>query len=79
MNQENCFPVQEDGSTLTDDPVRPVTGTDGIRVLSDVVSSKVSSPDTALTAFCQLVTWRIGAQRAMIRYFNHPFMHQGRN
>ncbi|KAF4615723.1 hypothetical protein G7Y89_g15265 [Cudoniella acicularis] len=37
-----------------------------IAVKSDITSSKVSSPDTALTAFCQLVTWRTGAQRAMI-------------
>lgn len=31
-----------------------------------MTSSKVSSPDTALTAFCQLTSWRTGAQRAMI-------------
>ncbi|KAL2075914.1 hypothetical protein VTL71DRAFT_857 [Oculimacula yallundae] len=37
-----------------------------IKVKSSVTSSKVSSPDTALTAFCQLITWRLGAQRAMI-------------
>jgi hypothetical protein len=37
-----------------------------IRIKSDVTSSKVSSPDTALTAFCQLTGWRTGAQRAMI-------------
>jgi hypothetical protein len=36
-------------------------------VLSDVSSSKISSLDTALTAFCQLVSWRTGTQRAMIR------------
>jgi len=39
-----------------------------IPVKSSVTSSKISSPDTALTAFCQLTTWRTGAQRAMIRY-----------
>ncbi|KAH7412714.1 histidine kinase-group I protein [Cadophora sp. MPI-SDFR-AT-0126] len=38
-----------------------------IKVKSNVTSSKISSPDTALTAFCQLTTWRIGSQRAMIR------------
>ncbi|KAK0121706.1 hypothetical protein ONS95_009991 [Cadophora gregata] len=37
-----------------------------IKVKSNVTSSKISSPDTALTAFCQLTTWRIGSQRAMI-------------
>jgi hypothetical protein len=36
-------------------------------VQSDVSSSKISSPDTALTAFSQLVSWRTGTQRAMIR------------
>ncbi|KAI9734183.1 MAG: hypothetical protein M1818_006610 [Claussenomyces sp. TS43310] len=35
-------------------------------VRSNVTSSKVSSPDTALTAFAQLVSWRIGCQRSMI-------------
>ncbi|TVY33542.1 Hybrid signal transduction histidine kinase B [Lachnellula subtilissima] len=35
-------------------------------VHSDITSSKISSPDTALTAFCQLTAWRTGAQRAMI-------------
>ncbi|KAH7342474.1 histidine kinase-group I protein [Rhexocercosporidium sp. MPI-PUGE-AT-0058] len=37
-----------------------------IKVRSSITSSKISSPDTALTAYCQLTTWRIGAQRAMI-------------
>ncbi|KAG9233822.1 histidine kinase-group I protein [Amylocarpus encephaloides] len=37
-----------------------------IPVESDITSSKVSSPDTALTAFCQLVAWRTGARRSMI-------------
>jgi signal transduction histidine kinase/CheY-like chemotaxis protein len=36
------------------------------QIRSDVTSSKISSPDSALTAFSQLVAWRIGAQRAMI-------------
>ncbi|CAG8955286.1 hypothetical protein HYFRA_00011268 [Hymenoscyphus fraxineus] len=35
-------------------------------IQSDVTSTKVSSPDTALTAFCQLLAWRTNAQRAMI-------------
>ncbi|CZS95515.1 related to nik-1 protein (Os-1p protein) [Rhynchosporium agropyri] len=37
-----------------------------VKVRSNVTSSKISSPDTALTAFCQLITWRLGVQRAMI-------------
>jgi hypothetical protein len=40
-----------------------------LNVQSNVSSSKISSPDTALTAFCQLVSWRTGTQRAMIRSF----------
>ncbi|TAQ84111.1 hypothetical protein B7494_g7570 [Chlorociboria aeruginascens] len=36
------------------------------KLTSSVTSSKISSPDTALTAFCQLVTWRLETQRAMI-------------
>ena len=68
INQENCFPVQEDGTaTFTDVPITVEATSQEINIQSDVVSSKISSPDTALTAFCQLVTWRIGAQRAMIR------------
>lgn len=35
-------------------------------VKSDVTSSKISSPDTALTAFAQLVAWRLESHRAMI-------------
>lgn len=35
-------------------------------VKSNVTSSQSSSPDTALTAFSQLVAWRLGVQRAMI-------------
>ncbi|TVY75613.1 Autoinducer 2 sensor kinase/phosphatase LuxQ [Lachnellula suecica] len=42
------------------------TSSRDILVESDVTSSKISSPDTALTSFCQLLTWRTGAQRAMI-------------
>ncbi|RDW88946.1 hypothetical protein BP6252_00978 [Coleophoma cylindrospora] len=37
-----------------------------LNVQSNVSASKISSPDTALTAFSQLVSWRTGAQRAMI-------------
>jgi hypothetical protein len=40
-----------------------------LNVQSNVSTSKLSSPDTALTAFCQLVSWRTGTQRAMIRSF----------
>lgn len=36
-------------------------------VQSDITSTKISSPDTSMTAFCQLVSWRLGADRAMIR------------
>jgi hypothetical protein len=28
---------------------------------------KIACPDTALTAFCQLVVWRTGVERALIR------------
>ncbi|KAG4440333.1 hypothetical protein IFR05_004185 [Cadophora sp. M221] len=50
-------------SSLDDDTVE-----DGreIKIRSSITASKISSPDTALTAFCQLTAWRIGAQRAMI-------------
>jgi hypothetical protein len=44
-----------------------------LNVQSNVSTSKLSSPDTALTAFCQLVSWRTGTQRAMIRSFI-PYM-----
>ncbi|KAI6245541.1 putative histidine kinase 4 [Erysiphe necator] len=37
-----------------------------INISSNVSSSKLSSPDTALTVFCQLTAWRMGFQRAMI-------------
>jgi hypothetical protein len=40
----------------------------GVNVKAAITSSKISSPDTSLTAFCQLVTWRTGAQRAMLRW-----------
>jgi hypothetical protein len=43
-----------------------------VKIKSDITSSKSSSPDTALTAFSQLVAWRTGAQRAMIRYGLSP-------
>ncbi|CAD6503741.1 BgTH12-05486 [Blumeria graminis f. sp. triticale] len=39
-----------------------------LKIDSDVSSSKISSPDTALTVFCQLTAWRTGCQRAMIRF-----------
>ncbi|POS86135.1 hypothetical protein EPUL_002320 [Erysiphe pulchra] len=37
-----------------------------LNISSNVSSSKVSSPDTALTVFCQLTAWRMDFQRAMI-------------
>jgi hypothetical protein len=63
INQDTCFPAP---------PAIPATpeeddSTKDIKVKSSVTSSKISSPDTALTAFCQLTVWRTGAQRAMIR------------
>jgi len=60
VNTDVSFPPRNG----EDDPTANVKG--------DVTSSKISSPDTALTSFCQLVTWRTGAQRAMIRYFAFP-------
>ncbi|CCU76920.1 histidine kinase [Blumeria hordei DH14] len=39
-----------------------------LKIDSNVSSSKISSPDTALTVFCQLTAWRTGCQRAMIRF-----------
>jgi len=66
INQEACFP--------SNSPTPPVEGPSlengsppQFQVNADIASSKISSPDTALTAFCQLVTWRTGAQRALIR------------
>lgn len=41
---------------------------DDINVRSNVSTSKRSSPDTCLTAFSQLVSWRLGVQRSMIRF-----------
>ncbi|KAI1003443.1 hypothetical protein K3495_g4766 [Podosphaera aphanis] len=37
-----------------------------LNITSDISSSKISSPDTALTVFCQLTAWRTGCQRALI-------------
>jgi hypothetical protein len=62
INADTRFP-----STGTP-PVKTGNEEPDLNIQSDISSSKISSPDTALTAFCQLVTWRIGAQRAMIRY-----------
>jgi hypothetical protein len=61
INQDTCFP-DPSASADNEEPVRD------INIQSSVTSSKISSPDTALTAFCQLTTWRTGMQRAMIRY-----------
>ena len=64
INAETCFPsIADSGNAVLEDDY-PDTQAD---IRSDITSSKISSPDTALTAFCQLVTWRTGAQRAMIR------------
>lgn len=65
INQEACFPSTATTSTA---PQSDDDDSRDINVKSSVTSSKISSPDTALTAFCQLVTWRLGVQRAMIRY-----------
>ncbi|KAH8667952.1 histidine kinase-group I protein [Tricladium varicosporioides] len=64
VNTDDCFPTVAD-STIPQSEEEPSSHRN-IPVSSDVTSSKISSPDTALTAFCQLVTWRTGAQRAMI-------------
>ncbi|KUJ21566.1 uncharacterized protein LY89DRAFT_637378 [Mollisia scopiformis] len=63
INQDTCFPVPPPGSGLPSDAAEEQSD---ININSDVTSSKISSPDTALTAFCQLTTWRTGAQRAML-------------
>ncbi|APA15995.1 hypothetical protein sscle_16g107650 [Sclerotinia sclerotiorum 1980 UF-70] len=57
INTESCFP----------NPQIPTEGSNQeLGVQSDITSTKISSPDTSLTAFCQLVSWRLGAQRTMI-------------
>ncbi|KAH8599507.1 hypothetical protein B0O99DRAFT_668831 [Bisporella sp. PMI_857] len=66
VNQDECFPEPAVAPTLADVLSSPSPNPTGPNVDSSVTSSKISSPDTALTAFCQLVTWRTGAQRAMI-------------
>ena len=66
INADTCFPTPPASST-TPAPEEDELGRD-IKVRSSVTSSKISSPDTALTAFCQLTVWRTGAQRAMIRF-----------
>ncbi|OBT74551.1 hypothetical protein VF21_07570 [Pseudogymnoascus sp. 05NY08] len=58
INADTCFPPPH----VSDD----VRSRPDVNVRSDITSTKISSPDTALTAFCQLVSWRTGAQRAMI-------------
>jgi hypothetical protein len=62
VNADTCFPAPPPTA-----PEEDGTGRD-LKVKSTVTSSKISSPDTALTAFCQLTVWRTGAQRAMIRF-----------
>ncbi|PQE08430.1 hypothetical protein CJF30_00005304 [Rutstroemia sp. NJR-2017a BBW] len=62
INTEECFPLQSPQiPTESDDPIPEQQN-----VQSEITSSKISSPDTALTSFCQLVSWRLEAQRAMI-------------
>jgi hypothetical protein len=56
------FPIQEVG--VSNEPASHDHDHD--HILSNISSSKKSSPDTCLTAFAQLVAWRLGAQRAMI-------------
>jgi hypothetical protein len=51
------------GLKISDDPA----SLNELDVQSNISSSKKSSPDTTLTAFSQLVAWRLGSQRAMIR------------
>lgn len=63
VNSGGCFPIIADAAAPQSEEEQSHRN---IPVSSDVTSSKISSPDTALTAFCQLVTWRTGAQRAMI-------------
>ncbi|EKD19534.1 hsp90-like protein [Drepanopeziza brunnea f. sp. 'multigermtubi' MB_m1] len=60
-------PVAADKPEITEESSDDTEHNRDIKVTSNVTSSKVSSPDTALTAFCQLTTWRLGSQRAMIR------------
>ncbi|KAF7907000.1 uncharacterized protein EAF01_004587 [Botrytis porri] len=57
INTETCFPVPQPSTEF---------GNQDIEVQSDITSTKISSPDTSLTAFCQLVSWRLEVQRAMI-------------
>ncbi|TVY88634.1 Hybrid signal transduction histidine kinase B, partial [Lachnellula willkommii] len=60
INADIPFTLDPSSSSSTSD--NPFVNT----IQSDITSSKISSPDTALTAFCQLTAWRTGAQRAMI-------------
>ncbi|KAF5879053.1 putative two-component sensor protein histidine protein kinase (dhkj) protein [Botrytis fragariae] len=57
INTETCFPAP---------PSSTEPGNQNLEVQSDITSTKISSPDTSLTAFCQLVSWRLEVQRAMI-------------
>ncbi|KAM3069515.1 hypothetical protein ACMFMG_005621 [Clarireedia jacksonii] len=62
INTDECFPLQS--PQIPTESVDPISEQQNVQ--SDITSSKLSSPDTALTAFCQLVSWRLDAQRAMI-------------
>ena len=44
----------------------PNNGRNDIKRTEDVTSTKVTSPNTTLTAFTQLLTWRFDAERAII-------------
>ncbi|TGO55885.1 hypothetical protein BCON_0085g00370 [Botryotinia convoluta] len=57
INTETCFPAPQSSTE---------SGNQDLEVQSDITSTKISSPDTSLTAFCQLVSWRLEVQRAMI-------------
>ncbi|ATZ47737.1 hypothetical protein BCIN_03g00460 [Botrytis cinerea B05.10] len=57
INTETCFPAPQSSTE---------SGNPDLEVQSEVTSTKISSPDTSLTAFCQLVSWRLEVQRAMI-------------
>ncbi|KAF7958133.1 hypothetical protein EAE96_003696 [Botrytis aclada] len=57
INTETCFPAPQSSAE---------PGNQNSEVQSDITSTKISSPDTSLTAFCQLVSWRLEVQRAMI-------------
>ncbi|RDL35459.1 ATPase of HSP90 chaperone topoisomerase II kinase [Venustampulla echinocandica] len=75
VNSDTCFPASiapvpapASGTGTRTGPVQQAEDEPPrhVPVKSNITAAKVASPDTALTAFCQLVTWRTGSQRAMI-------------